>query len=170
MDDFAQTQLLPHAPGIILALISIAYGFALGGLMGYLDSDAKDMLRQRANRVLDTVYGGDEEKREKVVSKGWKYCIRAHIHGGAIGTSALTAILLLALLGPPGLLERLSSLAFGAGALLYSIYWLLAGIRTVEMGVPKQAKESLRLIAIPGAGMAIAGLVGTILAFLVHAV
>ncbi len=164
MDNLAPNALAPHAFGIVLSLLSIVWGFALGGLMGAMDSDAKDMLRQRANRVLATVYGGDEQKRETVVSKAWKYCIRAHIHGGSIGTAALAAILLLAQLGEAGWLERASSLAFGAGALIYSIYWLVAGIRTVDMGSPKAAKHSLGFIAIPGAGLALLGLFGTLVA------
>ncbi len=168
MDDFARTHLAPLSPGILLALLSTLYGFALGALFGALESGFKPMLRRRANAVLETVYGGDEERREAVVSKGWKYIIRAHIHGGAIGTSALASILLLSLLGVPGLLERLSALAFGAGALIYSIFWLLAGFRAADVGAPKQAKESLWFVAMPGAGLCIAGLLGTILSLLIH--
>ncbi len=168
MNDVTQNALAPHAIGLVLGLLAIMYGFVVGGLMGALDSDAKDMLRQRANRVLDSVYGGDEGKREAVVSKGWKYCIRAHIHGSALGTSAVASIVVLAMLGDAGWLEQGSSLAYGAGALLYSIYWMWAGIRTVDMGNPTTAKHSLGFIAIPGAGLALLGVFGTFAATVVR--
>ena len=168
MTEFAETQLLPLAPGILLALLSIFFGFVLGALFGALESGFKPMMRESGRAVLDTVYGGDADKLEAVVSKGWKYAIRGHIHGGAIGTSALACILLLAALGVPGILEKVSSLAFGAGSLIYSSFWIVAAFTAPKVGKPKQAKEDLWWIAMPGAGLCLIGLVGTIISLVVH--
>jgi hypothetical protein len=73
------------------------------------------------------------------------------------------AILLLALLGPPGVLERLSSVALGAGALFYSAYWLVAGLIAPEFGSTSAAKEALAWIAIPSSGACVAGLAGALI-------
>lgn len=169
MNEFADTQLLPLAPGIFLSLLSIFFGFSLGALFGALESGFKPIMRESGKAVLDSVYGGDTDKLEAVVSKAWKYAIRGHIHGGGIGTSALACILLLALLGPPGLLEKISSLSFGAGSIIYSSFWLFAAFKAPSVGKPKEAKESLWWIAMPGAGLCLIGLVGTFLSVCIHA-
>jgi len=169
MNAFAHDQLLPLAPGIILALLGILFGFVLGALFGALESGFKPILREKGRAVLDTVYGGDADKLEAVVSKAWKYAIRGHIHGGAIGTSALATILLLSLLGEPGWLEKISALSFGAGSLLYSSFWLAAAFTAPAVGKPKQAKENLWWIAMPGAGLCLIGLVGALISVCVHA-
>ena len=166
MNEFAETQLLPLAPGLFLSLMSIFFGFVLGALFGALESGFKPMLRDRGKAVLKEVYGGDADKLEAVVSKAWKYAIRGHIHGGGIGTSALAANLLLACLGVPGTLEKLSGLAFGAGSLIYSFFWIAAAFRSPAVGKPKQAKEDLWWIAMPGAGLCLLGLLGTTLSLL----
>lgn len=169
MNEFAATQLLPLTPGILLSIASIFFGFALGALFGALESGFKPMMREAGMKVLDTAYAGDKDKLEAAVSKGWKYAIRGHIHGGAIGTSALACILLMAMLGPPGMLEQISALAFGAGSLLYSSFWIAAGFKAPKVGKPKEAKESLWWIAMPGAGLCMIGLVGTFLSVCIHA-
>lgn len=168
MNAFAETQLLPLAPGLLLSLASIFFGFALGALFGALESGFKPMMRASGMAVIDSVYGGDTEALEKAISKGWKYAIRGHIHGGAIGTSALASILLMALLGEPGLLEKISAVSFGAGSLLYSSFWIFAGFKAPKVGKPKEAKESLWWIAMPGAGLCMIGLVGTFLSLCIH--
>ena len=86
-------------------------------------------------------------------------------HGGAIGSSALACILLHALTGENGALGVFSSFAFGAGGLAYSIYWMLAGIHTADIGDATLAKHHMRFVAIPGAGLAMLGLFGTLFLF-----
>ncbi len=169
MNEFAHTQLLPLAPGILLSLLSIFFGFVLGALFGALESGFKPIMRENGKKVLDTVYGGDTDKLEAVVSKAWKYAIRGHIHGGAIGTSALACILLLSLLGAPGLLEKVSAVSFGAGSLIYSAFWIVAAFKAPSVGKPKQAKEDLWWIAMPGAGLCLIGLTGTFISVCIHA-
>ncbi|MEO2166656.1 MAG: hypothetical protein ABGY42_00795 [bacterium] len=165
MNEFIAANIAPHYWGILFSLACIAWGFVVGGLMGALDTGFKGRMRKRALKNLNAAYGGDEAKLDKFVAKGFKYCIRSHIHGGAIGSSALACILLLALTGENGALGVFSSFAFGAGGLAYSIYWMLAGIHTADIGDATLAKHHMRFVAIPGAGLAMLGLFGTLFLF-----
>jgi len=160
----------PLAPGAILALLSILLGFGLGGAFGANEEGIKGKLESSADAVLESVYGGDSERRDAVVSKSWSYLKRAHMHGGAIGTAALASIILLGLMGGRGLLERASAVAFGAGAILYSSFWLAAGFSAPGLGSTGAAKESLEFMAVPGAGLCLLGLLGTLTATVKHLV
>lgn len=155
-------NLRPLAPGIILALLSIVFGFLLGGSFGAAEGPIKAHLHSSADAVFDSVYQGDAAKRDAVVNKSWVYLKRAHLHGGAIGAAALASIVLLGLLGKPGFLERGSALAFGGGSLLYSAFWLAAGLMAPALGSTGDAKEALRFLAIPGAGLCLLGIAGTL--------
>ena len=163
VNDFARERLRALAPGILLAFASIALGFGLGIAFGAAEDDLKDHLHASAQAVLESAYEGDESKAAAVVSKSWTYFKRAHLHANALGTTALGASLLLALLGPPGVLARLSSFGFGAGALFYGAYWLFAGLMAPGLGGTSAAKESLEWLAIPSAAACVAGLVGTLI-------
>ncbi len=163
VSDFARERLRPLAPGVLLALASIAFGFGLGVAFGAVEDDLKDHLHASAQAVLESVYAGDEAQAKPVVKKSWTYFKRAHLHANALGTTALAASLLLALLGPPGVLARLSSFGLGAGALFYAAYWLLAGLMAPGLGSTSAAKESLAWLAIPSSGACVAGLAGTLI-------
>jgi hypothetical protein len=158
------------SPGIILALLAILFGFGLGAAFGTVEESIKAHLNGSAEQVLDSVYHGDVSKKEAVVSKSWIYMKRAHLHGGAIGAVALASICLLVLLGHTGALERLSAFALGAGSLVYSLFWLLAALKAPGMGSTHAAKESLGFIAIPGAALALLGVLGTLAAVVRHRV
>ena len=158
MNGFATERLRPLAPGILLALLAVAFGFAMGAAFGAAEDALKDGLAERGRAVLDTAYGGDEAGMNQVVKKSWSYYKRAHLHANALGTTALAAILLIAALGRPGMLEKVGAAAFGAGSLLYGVYWLLAGMRAPGMGSTGAAKESLAFIAIPGSSLCMIGL------------
>lgn len=149
-------------PGVVLALLSIAFGFLLGGSFGAAESSIKGHLRSSADAVFETVYKNDASKRDAVVSKSWTYLKRAHLHGGAIGAAALASITLLGLFGRVGRLERSTAVAFGAGALLYSTFWLVAGLSAPGLGSTGEAKEALNFLAIPGAGLCLLGIAGTL--------
>ena len=164
MSDPSVANLRPLAPGIVMALSSIAFGFLLGGSFGVKEDAIKSHLRSSADAVFETVYRSDAGKRDKVVSKSWTYLKRAHLHGGAIGAAALASIVLLGLFGNPGPLERISAGAFGAGALLYSSFWLAAGLTAPAIGNTGEAKEALGYLALPGASLCLFGIAGTILA------
>lgn len=154
----------PVAFGALLALLSILFGFVLGGGFGLAEDSFKGRLAASGEAALETAYQGDVAAKDAVVAKSWDYLKRAHMHGGGIGSSALAAIAILLLLARPSMLANVSALAYGAGALLYSIFWLWAGFIAPGMGGTGAAKESLQFIAIPGAGLALIGAVGTIIA------
>lgn len=166
MSSDSVSNLKPLAPGIILALLSIAFGFILGGSFGAAEDSIKGHLRSSADVVFDTVYEGDAGRRDAVVSKSWSYMKRAHLHGGAIGAAALASIVLLGLFGNPGPLERYSALAFGAGSFLYPLFWLAAGLTAPAVGSTGEAKEALGFLAIPGAGLCLLGIGGTLVSVL----
>ena len=163
VSDFARERLRPLAPGILLAFASIAFGFGLGIAFGAAEDDLKDHLHAGAQAVLESVYAGDESQARPVVAKSWTYFKRAHLHANGLGTIALVVSLLLALLGPPGVLARLSSFGLGAGALFYAAYWPLAGLMAPALGSTSAAKESLAWLAIPSSGACVAGLSGTLI-------
>ncbi len=152
----------PIAAGVCLSLLAILFGFALGGAFGAVETSIKKRLDDSGSAVLETVYKGDVGAKDAVVKKSWEYLQRAHMHGGAIGTAALASIATLILLCRLGALAQSSALAFGSGALLYSLFWLFAGLTAPGIGNTGAAKESLSFIAIPGAGLSILGLCGTI--------
>lgn len=159
---------LPAVPtttrvGAVLALCAILFGFILGGVFGFNEAAIKGRLDARADAVMTTVYNGDVPARNAVVSKSWDYLKRAHLHGGGIGAAALATILAIVLLGNGDTLTRLSSLSLGAGALLYAVFWLMAGFRAPGLGSTAVAKESLAYIAVPGAGLSLLGVAGAIL-------
>lgn len=142
--------------------MAIFFGFALGGAFGAIEGPIKKRLDDSGAAVLQSVYKGDAAAKDAVVKKSWECLQRAHMHGGAIGTAALAAIGTLILLCRLGLVAQLSALAFGSGALLYSLFWLFAGLMAPGIGSTSVTKESLSFIAIPGAGLSILGLSGII--------
>ena len=150
------------AVGVCLALLAILLGFVMGGVFGAVESSIKKHLDDAGGAVLHTVYQGDVAAKDAVVKKSWDYLKRAHLHGGAIGSAALGSILALILLCRLGLVAKVSAVAFGAGALIYSLYWLFAGLLAPGLGSTGVAKETLSIVAIPGAGLCLLGLAGTI--------
>jgi len=157
-DEFAQ-RLRASRWGAVLALLTILFGFGLGGLFGALEDVLKGELNARAEAVRDTIYAGDAVKQKRVVDKSWDYYQRAHLHGGAIGVVSLSNILLLASLRRPRQrLRSLIALALGIGGLGYAGFWLLAGRSAVRLGSTGLAKESLEWLAVPSAGLLLSGL------------
>ncbi len=127
--------LRPMRFGILLSLVSVFMGFALGGFFGAAEDTLKNDLKARAAAVVDTVYGGDEAKATPVIEKSWAYYKRAHLDAGAIGTFTLLAALLLAIFsGPSPLVKSGLSLILGMGACGYSLFWLLAGMMAPTLG------------------------------------
>jgi hypothetical protein len=164
MNDFATERLRPLAPGLLLAVLTLCFGFGMGGAFGAAEDDMKAGLAASGAAALVQVYQGDEAKMNAVVKKSWVYYKRAHLHANGLGTTALACGLLLAMLGVPGRTERAAGAALGAGALLYSVFWLLAGSAAPGLGSTGAAKESLSFVAIPGSGLCMLGLLGTLYA------
>ena len=143
--------------GLCLAMLGILFGFVLGGVFGAAEDSLKGYLQAQGEAALTSAYGGDEAAMEAVVTKSWSYFKRAHMHGGAIGTSSVALILMLILLCRPGKLASTAAIASGLGAVLYPVFWLWAGAIAPGMGSTGAAKEALEFIAIPGAGACLAG-------------
>ena len=119
--------LRPLKVGIILTLLAFLFGFGLGGAFGAAEDSIKGKLRRDGEAALETVYGGDEAKMDKVVSKSWSYLKRAHMHGGGMAAAALALILLVATLPGSESPRKLTALLLGGGSLGYPMFWLLAG-------------------------------------------
>lgn len=150
--------------GITFSLLTILFGFGMGGAFGFVEDSMKGALRANAEAVKDIAYGGDDAKMKQVVDKSWAYHQRAHLHGGAIGTATLAAsLLLVSLRRTSSALRAAVSAALGVSGLGYSIFWLLAGQRAPGLGSTGAAKEALSWLAVPTTGLLLTGWVALLL-------
>ncbi|MGQ0553414.1 MAG: hypothetical protein ACT4PU_09360 [Planctomycetota bacterium] len=152
----------PMCLGLLLGLLAIAFSFGMGVSFGLAEKSLKQSLEDSGTAALATAYKGDVAAKDAVVKKSWEYFQRAHLHGGGLGAAAVGCILVLGVFCRRSAVTRFSALAFGAGALLYAIFWLWAGVRAPGLGSTGAAKESLAFIAWPGSLLCVAGLLGTI--------
>ena len=157
MGIFEATSLRAALPGLTIAILTVLFGFAMGGIFGLNEDLIKDRLAGSAAAVATTVYHGDPAGPEPVVTKSWEYMQRAHLHGGGIGTAAIGMILVMLLIGTAPRTIRVVSLALGAGALGYAVFWMAAGFLAPGLGSTGAAKESLRWLAVPSAGALLLG-------------
>lgn len=149
--------------GVVLTLVTVLFGFGMGGAFGAFEDAFKSGLTERAEVVRDTVYGGDPAKMKSVVDKSWSYYKRAHLHGGGIGAAALGMVLLLAALRrPKPIIARGVALGIGLGGLGYAVFWMLAARAAPGLGSTDAAKESLSWLAVPASGLLLLGLVSVI--------
>jgi hypothetical protein len=155
MGIFEATSLRAALPGLTIAILTVLFGFAMGGIFGLNEDLIKDRLAGSAAAVTTTVYHGDPAGAEPVVAKSWEYMQRAHLHG--IGTAAIGMILVMLLIGTAPRTIRVVSLALGAGALGYAVFWMAAGFLAPGLGSTGAAKESLRWLAVPSAGALLLG-------------
>ncbi|MCZ6678084.1 MAG: hypothetical protein O7E52_12620 [Candidatus Poribacteria bacterium] len=145
--------------GILFALLTLIYGFGLGGVFGGFEDGIKGHLKAKAQNVLDTKYNNDETKMKQVTDKSWVYFKRAHLHANGLGTSALALIFLLSFLPVASRLKSIIALGVGIGSLGYAMFWMFAGLRAPGMGSTGAAKESLQWLSIPSSGLCIFGLI-----------
>ena len=151
--------------GIVLALLTLLYGFGLGGTFGVFEDNIKGTLEASAMAVKDTVYQGDEAAMKKITGKSWTYMKRAHLHANGLGTAALAIILVLGGTRASVTIRRVVSGAIGIGALGYSSVWMFAALTAPALGSTHDAKEALDWLAIPSAGLCILGLVAVLVLF-----
>ena len=151
--------------GIVLALLTLLYGFGLGGTFGVFEDNIKGTLEASAMAVKDTVYQGDEAAMKKITGKSWTYMKRAHLHANGLGTAALAIILVLGGTRASVTIRRVVSGAIGIGALGYSSFWMFAALTAPALGSTHDAKEALDWLAIPSAGLCILGLVAVLVLF-----
>ena len=157
VEGFGAMALRAALPGLTVAILTVLFGFVMGGVFGLNEDIIKDRLAGSAAAVTSTIYQGDPAAAGPVVAKSWEYMQRAHLHAGAIGTAAIGMILVLLLLGPARRTTRVVSLALGAGALGYAVFWMAAGFLAPGLGSTGAAKESLRWLAVPSAGALLLG-------------
>jgi hypothetical protein len=144
--------------GILFALLAAVYGFGLGGVFGANEAGIKGHLKTQAESVRDTQYQGDATAMKKVTDKSWTYFKRAHLHANGLSASALALILLMAGMPANRRLKAFTAAGLGIGALGYSMFWMLAGLRAPAMGSTGAAKESLQWLAVPTSALCILGL------------
>jgi hypothetical protein len=143
--------------GLVLALLSILYGYLFGIAFGAWEDGMKADLRTSGEAVLASVYQGDEAALQKVLDKSWAYYKRAHLHAGALGASAVAQILLLVMLTAGPRWKAGTAFLLGGGALGYGVYWMLAAQRAPGLGSTGMAKESLDWLAMPSSGACVIG-------------
>jgi len=138
--------------GLLLAMLTILYGQGMGVAFGINEGMFKDRLKASAAAVRDTAYKGDDAALKAVVDKSWAYMLRAHLHAGAMGTTAFVLIVFMCLIGLSGRLVTAISIGLGAGGLGYSLFWMWAGFRAPGLGSTGAAKDSLEWLAMPSSG------------------
>ena len=159
MQEFFTENLLPIKYGLLLALITLVYGFGLGGTFGAFEENIKEHFKNDAREVLATTYNGDEVQMKKITDKSWVYFKRAHLHANGLGTASIILILLVSFLPISDKIKSINAIFLGVGSLGYSLFWMLAGLKAPGMGSTGLAKESLAWLALPSSGLCIVGLI-----------
>lgn len=152
MSDSFTPSLRTASLGLVLAVLTILYGQGMGIVFGLNEDLIKSRLNASAADVRDTVYKGNDAAIKPVLDKSWTYMQRAHLHAGGMGTTALSLIVLLRLLGASRRAMAAIGTALGAGGLGYSVFWMWAGFRAPALGSTGAAKESLKWLAMPSSG------------------
>lgn len=150
-------RLRPVTAGLLLALLTLLFGFGLGGMFGLREDAMKEGFRATAEATL-AGQPDVEALADRIVGRSWSYMKRAHMHANGLGTSALALSILLALLPVGDRSKKLASLALGLGSLGYSAFWMLAAYRTPALAGPGPAKESLKWLATPSVALLFIGL------------
>ncbi len=149
--------------GIVLSLLTLLFGFVLGGLFGAVEGKIKGHLKEEAQAVFDTVYEGDSVKMKAVTDKSWVYFKRAHLHANGLGAISLAVIMLLMCMQTTDILKKLTAIALGLGSLGYSSFWMFAALKAPGLGSTGAAKEALTFLAVPSSGLCILGLIAVLL-------
>lgn len=172
MNDGVSNRLASVKFGLMLSLLTLVYAFGLGAVFGVWEKDIKSYIKSEAEAVKADVYKIDAEaeavkddiykdkkaKMDEVIDKSWVYFKRAHLHAAGLGAISLGVCLLLAFLDVCRWCKLASSVTLGLGALLYSMFWMFAGMRAPGLGSTSAAKESLALLAKPAVILCLAGL------------
>lgn len=155
--------------GLATSVLTILFGQGLGIVFGLNEDAIKGRLRDSASAVQATVYKGDAAAMKPVLEKSWVYMQRAHLHSGAMGTTAVGLIVLLCLLGTGRGTTAGLGAALGCGGLGYSIYWMWAGFLAPGLGGTSAAKAKLAWLAMPSSGAYVLATGAVLGVLLVHA-
>ena len=159
MQKFFVENLMQVKYGLLFSLITLVYGFGLGGTFGVFEENIKNHLKNNAREVLATAYNGDEAKMKKITDKSWVYFKRAHLYANGLGTASVVLIILVSFLPISNKIKSINAIFLGVGSLGYSLFWMLAGLKAPAMGSTGLAKESLAWLALPSLGLCIIGLI-----------
>ena len=143
--------------GILLAVLTILFGFVLGAAMGGMETQIKGYWQILAQPGLSTIYQNDPQQVTAIVNRSWKMLQRAHMHAAAIGTATLILMLVLANLRAKLLYKQIGSIFLGLGGLGYSMSWFLVAFRAPVVGDIHAAKAGIHLLAAPSIGMLLLG-------------
>lgn len=151
----------PLKHGLILALLTLCTGMALGGLFGVREDGIKEYFKTGAETAVAT--HGDADK---AAADAWKYLKRAHEHYMGLGAVSLALIFLVGFSPAKKGVKRILSRGIGAGAFLYPSFWLLTSLKTPHVG-SHAAKNSLPalLMAHSSAGLCILSLASMFVVF-----
>lgn len=165
MDGASVVDLRPVRFGLLLGLLAVLYGWSLGIAFGVNEDGIRETFIADAerSRAIYVQKAGSEagatEAIKKIDETAWRYFLRAHLHAGAIGSIAIAASLLLAMLAVGRGPKVVASTLLGLGAVGYPLSWMLAGMRAPGMGSTAAAKESLLWLAVPTTvGLLVGGL------------
>lgn len=151
--------------GTVLSLLTLFYGFGLGAAFGIAEDGIKGSLKALAQRN-EAVYNSDKTEMSKVTDKAWSYFKRAHLHANGMGASSLVMIIFLSLIKQRSTVTgMITATGLGAGAMGYSVFWMLAGMKAPGLGSSSLAKESLAWLAIPSGGIFISGTIAVLVLF-----
>lgn len=143
--------------GILLAVLTILFGFILGAAMGGLEPQIKDYWQTLAQPGLSTIYQNDPQKITAIINQSWKMLQRAHMHAAAIGTATLILMLILVNLRAKVIYKQIGSIFLGLGGLGYSMSWFLVAFRAPLVGDIHVVKAGIHLLAAPSIGMLLLG-------------
>jgi len=165
MSNTGITALKPAKLGTLLALLTILYAFTMGAAFGLYEEEIKGHLEAEAAAVKDTAYNGNDADMAAVTKKSWTYLKRAHMHASGLGIIALGVSLLLGILNTCSFCKFIGSTCIGLGALGYSVFWMLAGLTAPGLGSTGAAKEALKMVAQPSAGLCLLAMLFVFMAF-----
>ena len=170
MPEYLVRALRASSLGLILAVLTVLFGQAMGIVFGYNEGAIKSRLKADAVAVRSTLYKSDDAAMKAVLDKSWVYMQRAHLHAGGMGTTALGCIILLCVLGVSPRVTATISTALGAGGFGYSVYWMWAGFRAPALGGTTAAKEPLKWLAMPSSGAFVLATLAVLVLLVVAAV
>lgn len=133
--------------GIVFSFFAIIFGIVLGVAFGAAEDSLKASLSKKAEASVT-----DTAQAKKLSSKAWQYYKRSHLHAGAMGVTALVMCLIIGFCPANRKRKSFFALMGGLGSLGYGFFWLLAGMKAVEMGSTGAAKDSLSWLALPSVG------------------
>lgn len=141
--------------GLLLSLLTLLAGFGMGVAFGAGEQQLRGALTDLATESVaaSTQTDGPHMSAEARVEKAWTFLRRSHLHANGMATTSLVLIGLTPLLGAHRRVQRMIASLLGLGSAGYAAFLIAAAVRTPIMGDPTLAKESMKWLAMPSAGV-----------------